>query len=347
MHRHLNRLMLLVALLAPPATAAAQQETATLSGTIRDSSGAVVAGAEITATNTDTNIVSRTNSGADGGFVIASLRPGAYSITVETTGFQKMVRTGVTLQVAQVARFDLVLQAGQITEAVEVRAGTPLLETATSSRGSVIVRGAVGRIDGQERPPASPALRAVEHVDPPGRGVVVVRAEPSGLHSSPLEMVTPVSTTWSCRPGRAGTAHRRRASGRTPSNRSRTRRPGRTAVVHAYRRIGEHRSRSVTVPSASSSTKSRSIAITAPPPRRGRNAAATRPTWRTADGAVGGQRQDVPGQHVDPAQPAPRRRPDRALAVSRRAARCTARRRASSGSSSPAALLSRGLRTRR
>ena len=40
-----------------------------------------------------------------------------------------MVRTGVTLQVAQVARFDLVLQAGQITEAVEVRGGTPLLES--------------------------------------------------------------------------------------------------------------------------------------------------------------------------------------------------------------------------
>ena len=138
MHRQVNRLMLLVALLAWPVTAAAQQETATLSGTIRDSSGAVVAGAEVAATNTDTNIVSRTNSGADGGFVIASLRPGAYSITVETTGFQKMVRTGVTLQVAQVARFDLVLQAGQITEAVEVRGGTPLLESATSSRGSVI-----------------------------------------------------------------------------------------------------------------------------------------------------------------------------------------------------------------
>ena len=65
-----------------------------MTGTVRDASGAIVAGADVAATNTDTNIVSRTQSGADGGFVIASLRPGAYSITVETTGFQKIVRTG-------------------------------------------------------------------------------------------------------------------------------------------------------------------------------------------------------------------------------------------------------------
>ena len=49
-----------------------------------------------------------------------------------------MVRTGITLQVAQVARVDIALQAGQITEAVEVVGGTPLLDTMTSSRGSVI-----------------------------------------------------------------------------------------------------------------------------------------------------------------------------------------------------------------
>jgi hypothetical protein len=57
---------------------------------------------------------------------------------VESKGFQKTVRTGVTLQVAQVARIDVTLQAGAVSEAVEVVGATPLLDTLTSSRGSVI-----------------------------------------------------------------------------------------------------------------------------------------------------------------------------------------------------------------
>ncbi len=121
-----------------PSAALAQQETATIAGTVRDATGAVVPGAAVTVTNIRTNIATRTQSGDDGGYVIPSLRPGEYSITVENAGFQKTVRTGITLQVAQVARVDIALQAGQITEAVEVVGGTPLLDTMTSSRGSVI-----------------------------------------------------------------------------------------------------------------------------------------------------------------------------------------------------------------
>ncbi len=123
---------------AAASAALAQQETATLTGTVRDASGAVVPGAAVTVTNIRTNIATRTQSGDDGGYVIPSLRPGDYTLTVEIAGFQKMVRTGITLQVAQVARVDIALQAGQITEAVEVVGGTPLLDTMTSSRGSVI-----------------------------------------------------------------------------------------------------------------------------------------------------------------------------------------------------------------
>jgi hypothetical protein len=120
------------------ASALAQQETATIVGTVRDASNAIVPGATVTITNVRTNIAIRTQAGADGAFVATSLRPGDYSVTVESAGFQKTVRTGVTLQVAQVARVDIALQAGQITEAVEVVSGTPLLDAMTSSRGSVI-----------------------------------------------------------------------------------------------------------------------------------------------------------------------------------------------------------------
>jgi Carboxypeptidase regulatory-like domain len=116
----------------------AQQETATITGTVRDASGAVVPGATVTVVNVETNISARTQAGEDGAYVIPSLRPGDYSVTVESTGFQKTVRTGVTLQVAQVARVDIALQPGQLTDAVEVVGRTPLLDAMTSSRGAVI-----------------------------------------------------------------------------------------------------------------------------------------------------------------------------------------------------------------
>jgi Carboxypeptidase regulatory-like domain/TonB dependent receptor len=131
-------LTLILACAVWPSIALAQQETATIAGTVRDASGAVVPGATVTVTNVRTNIAVQTQAGDDGGYVVPSLRPGDYSVTAESAGFQKTLRTGITLQVAQVARVDISLQAGQISEAVEVVAGTPLLDTLTSSRGSVV-----------------------------------------------------------------------------------------------------------------------------------------------------------------------------------------------------------------
>ena len=123
--------------LLPPA-AFAQQETATLTGIVRDESGAIVQGATVTVTNVQTNIGVKTETDDAGAYVIPSLRPGEYSVTAERQGFPKFVRTGITLQVAQVARIDITLQAGQLTETVEVVGATSLLDTQTSSRGLVI-----------------------------------------------------------------------------------------------------------------------------------------------------------------------------------------------------------------
>jgi hypothetical protein len=123
--------------LCPPA-ALAQQETATILGTVTDSTGAIVPGASVTVTNVKTNISLTTQTDGRGAFVVPSLKPGEYSLTVEISGFQKTVRTGVVLQVAQVARIDLTMQTGQLTETVEVVGSSPILETQTSSRGAVI-----------------------------------------------------------------------------------------------------------------------------------------------------------------------------------------------------------------
>ena len=130
--------MLAVLLCAFPAAAFAQQETATIAGTVTDATGAVVPHAVVVVTNVQTGITVRTAATEAGTYVVPSLRPGDYSVAVESKGFQKTVRTGVTLQVAQVARIDVTLQTGGLTEAVEVVGATPLLDTLTSSRGSVI-----------------------------------------------------------------------------------------------------------------------------------------------------------------------------------------------------------------
>jgi hypothetical protein len=118
--------------------ALAQQETATITGEVRDANGSVVPKATITVTNVETNVSIRSETNDQGLYTVPSLKPGPYSITVEKAGFKKSVRSGVTLQVNQVARLDVNMQVGELTTAVEIVEAATLLETETSSRGSVI-----------------------------------------------------------------------------------------------------------------------------------------------------------------------------------------------------------------
>ena len=136
--RHSLIFLLFTCVCLCPVLAFAQQETATVTGLVRDESGAIVPKAVVIVTNVHTNISVKTETDEAGAYVIPSLRPGEYSVTVESSGFRKFVRTGITLQVAQVARIDLTLQTGGLTETVEVVGATSLLDTQTSSRGLVI-----------------------------------------------------------------------------------------------------------------------------------------------------------------------------------------------------------------
>ena len=140
MRRYPRLLLLLLPIYAAifPLSASAQQDTATMTGTVKDPSGATVPRATVTVTNIGTNISVTTETDDMGFYTAASLRAGQYTVTAESAGFSKVVRTGVTLQVAQVARIDVTLQPGAVTETVEVVGATSLLDTETSSRGLVI-----------------------------------------------------------------------------------------------------------------------------------------------------------------------------------------------------------------
>jgi hypothetical protein len=117
---------------------AGQATSAEISGSVSDSSGALVPGAAITATNVETGTVQNTKSAANGDYVLTNLKPGTYSLTAEAAGFSKLLQTGLHLQVNQQVRLDLQMQVGQATETVEVSTRAPLLEAESSSIGTVV-----------------------------------------------------------------------------------------------------------------------------------------------------------------------------------------------------------------
>lgn len=116
----------------------AQSGTGDLGGTVIDSSGAAVGGATVTISNPATGFsrVLRTNEG--GIYAAPALSPGAYTIKVEKEGFQSQSRAGVELQVGQAPTLNFTLAVGNVAEVIEVKGGAPVLETETTSVGTVI-----------------------------------------------------------------------------------------------------------------------------------------------------------------------------------------------------------------
>jgi hypothetical protein len=117
-------------------TAWGQANRATITGIVTDSTGAVVAGAEVTATNTDTNVPTKSVSNGDGIYVIPNLFPGHYSIEFVKSGFESYVRSGMTLNSTEEARIDAALKVGAANESVTVTSDAPILDMDTASVGT-------------------------------------------------------------------------------------------------------------------------------------------------------------------------------------------------------------------
>src|SRR5579872_1868794 len=100
----------------------AQSDRGSITGTVFDPAGAVVAGAAINATNVETGAVYPTLSTATGNYTIPQVPPGPYEISVGVPGFKSFIRSGVTVAVAQTLRIDVTLEVGASSEAVTVRA---------------------------------------------------------------------------------------------------------------------------------------------------------------------------------------------------------------------------------
>src|SRR5882762_1235964 len=115
-----------------------QGATAQISGTVKDGTGAVLPGAEITATQTETAIARMTISNETGYYTLPNLPLGPYKLEVSLPGFRAFVQTGIVLQVGSNVTLNFVLQVGQVSEQVEVQANAALVETRNVSVGQVM-----------------------------------------------------------------------------------------------------------------------------------------------------------------------------------------------------------------
>ena len=119
----------------------AQEFKGTVLGRITDASGAVVPGAKITVTNTETNVAVDVQSNAEGNYVAPFLLPGKYKLAVGAAGFRQVLRDGIIVQVNDKIALDFVLEVGAVGETVTVRAESPMLQTASADLGQVADRG--------------------------------------------------------------------------------------------------------------------------------------------------------------------------------------------------------------
>ncbi|OFV95381.1 MAG: hypothetical protein A3H28_02260 [Acidobacteria bacterium RIFCSPLOWO2_02_FULL_61_28] len=116
----------------------AQLPTATILGVVRDPSGAVVPGVDLTARNVETGQTRRTLTGADGSYRLAALPVGNYEVQAQQAGFQTDVRRGLTLTVGQEAVVNFSLQVGAVEQTIAVTAEAPLVNTTSGSLGGLV-----------------------------------------------------------------------------------------------------------------------------------------------------------------------------------------------------------------
>jgi len=129
-------LALLIAAVAVPA--AAQEFRGAINGRVGDSSGAVLPGVTVTATNTATNQATTSVTNADGLYNLPFLTPGVYHVVAELTGFKRLDRQNIEVRVGDRLTLDMRLELGGIEETISVTSAAPLLDLSSASVGQVI-----------------------------------------------------------------------------------------------------------------------------------------------------------------------------------------------------------------
>ena len=135
----MRKLLLILLLLVPASAGLAQGTTSRISGTVTDSSGAVVPSALVTAINDDTGISYKTKSSSSGTYAFDSLQLGRYTIRAEAPGFKQFVSTGNVLSIGVPTSVDPKLQAGGGSETVTIEGGFDVIQTESSGNFGAII----------------------------------------------------------------------------------------------------------------------------------------------------------------------------------------------------------------
>ncbi|MFN2407565.1 MAG: TonB-dependent receptor domain-containing protein [Pyrinomonadaceae bacterium] len=146
------------------------QSTATLQGTVTDSKGDLIPNATVTVRNRSTSIERTTQTDSDGNYQLAALPVGVYTIEVKIEGFKTQVADNVTVEVARTVVQNFQLDVGAISEQVQVSSDVPVIETATTSVGTVINQRTVQEIPLNGRHFVDLGLLIPGSVTPPQNG---------------------------------------------------------------------------------------------------------------------------------------------------------------------------------
>ena len=114
------------------------QGTAQISGMVKDQTGAVLPGVEVTVTQAETGATRKAVTNETGSYVLSNLPIGPYRLEAGLPGFRTYAQTGIVLQVNSSPVVNPVLEVGQVTEQVEVQANATLVETRSAGVGAVI-----------------------------------------------------------------------------------------------------------------------------------------------------------------------------------------------------------------
>ena len=126
--------------------AAAQVDEGSITGTVADSTGAVVPDAQVTLLNTDVGLSLQTTTNAGGIYTFSPIRIGHYSVTVSAKGFSKTTQQNITVNVAQRLQVNIKLTVGEATQTVEVTTAPPTLQTDGASVGQVMTERSVNNL---------------------------------------------------------------------------------------------------------------------------------------------------------------------------------------------------------
>src|SRR5436190_19737728 len=129
---------LVVTLCVASVAALAQIGTSTITGRVTDSSGAVAPNVTVSIVQKSTNFSYSTVTNTDGIYRVPSLQPGEYRATFEAPGFKKAVRDDIDLRTGDTLAVDMAMQVGAVSESIEVTGTAQLLQTETSSTGTVM-----------------------------------------------------------------------------------------------------------------------------------------------------------------------------------------------------------------